>query len=205
MLLVGCGADAGKSRNELTGLKVTLDASNSRGKFGGKLTYKWKQIGGYLVDLNNTTSKKIMFTAPSKDDYKYFSDPVEQSSKFMLTVTELRKAIPWVHFNEKQETYTDSVTITYIPNPKYLAKRFVKTYLENNIAIMQKITSKTMIAKLNSIDNKVRTHFITIIRYHEMYYFHNLKALVIGKIDSDTEIKFYFSWDGTRWIMNEVL
>ena len=85
------------------------------------------------------------------------------------------------------------------------AKRFVSAYLANNITIMQSITSKRMINKLKThADSEAKSYFRTISSYHEMLYFHDLKAMIIA-ISQGEEIKFYFSWSGSRWIMDEVL
>ena len=84
-------------------------------------------------------------------------------------------------------------------------KRFVSAYLTNNVIVMQSITSKTMINKLKThADSEVKSYFKTIGSYHEMLYFHDLKAMVIA-VSQGEEIKFYFSWSGTRWIMDRVL
>jgi len=98
-----------------------------------------------------------------------------------------------------------------IPSPIELdspigqAKRFVSAYLGNNVTVMQSITSTNMINKLKThADSEVKSYFKTISSYHEMLYFHDLKAMVIAVSQSE-EIKFYFSWSGSRWIMDGVL
>jgi hypothetical protein len=87
---------------------------------------------------------------------------------------------------------------------KAQAKRFVSAYLAQNSSLMEQITSKTMIKKLKTVDDEVKNYFKTISSYHEMFYFHDKKAMVIA-ISQGEEIKFYFSWNGSRWIMDEVL
>ena len=89
-------------------------------------------------------------------------------------------------------------------SPTAQAKRFVSAYLSNKSSTMEKITSKKMINKLRTVDDKVKKYFKTIDSFHEMLYFHDLKAMVIA-ISQGEEIKFYFSWSGSRWIMDEVL
>lgn len=84
------------------------------------------------------------------------------------------------------------------------AKRFVSAYLSKNNSLMEQITSKTMITKLKTVDDEVKDYFKTISSYHEMLYFHDSKAMVIA-ISQGEEIKFYFSWNGSRWIMDRVL
>lgn len=85
------------------------------------------------------------------------------------------------------------------------AKRFVSAYLANNVTVMQSITSKSMINRLKTeADSEVKSYFKTISTYHVMLYFHDLKALVIA-VSQGEEIKFYFSWSGSRWIMGRVL
>jgi len=70
---------------------------------------------------------------------------------------------------------------------------------------MQQITSKTMINKLKTeADSKVKSYFKTIKSYHEMLYFHDLKAMLIV-VSQGEEIKFYFTWAGNRWILDRVL
>lgn len=88
-------------------------------------------------------------------------------------------------------------------NAKDIAKTFVKAYLADN-SMVEQITSKRMIEKLRGIDDDVKEYFRAITSYHEMMYFHDLKAMVIA-ISKGEEIKFYFSWNGKRWILDEVL
>jgi len=88
------------------------------------------------------------------------------------------------------------------------AKRFVSAYLSKNNSLMEQITSKKMIKKLKTVDDEVNDYFKDIESYHEMLYFHDLKAMVIAITTaggSSEEIKFYFSWSGSQWIMDEVL
>jgi len=96
----------------------------------------------------------------------------------------------------------DNISVVY--SPKSLAKEFVKAYLSNRTGTMQQITSKQMITKLLTVDSKVKSYFRTINSYHEMIYFHDLKAMVIA-ISKGEEIKFYFSWTGRRWVLDRVL
>ncbi|HHD75659.1 MAG TPA: hypothetical protein ENK95_02395 [Campylobacterales bacterium] len=84
------------------------------------------------------------------------------------------------------------------------AKRFVSAYLANNTDAMQKITSTNMINTLKTVDDEVKDYFQKISAYHEMYYFHDFKALVIA-VSQGEEIKFYFSWGGNRWVLTKVL
>ena len=83
------------------------------------------------------------------------------------------------------------------------AKRFVSAYLGNNVTVMQSITSKSMIRELKTVDTEAKDYFRSISKYHELIYFHDLKALVIAQSQGE-EIKFYFSWTGTRWLMTRV-
>jgi len=102
-----------------------------------------------------------------------------------------------------------SIATAPIPvSPTAQAKRFVVAYLSHRDSTMEKITSKNMITKLRGIDSKVKRYFKKIDSYHEMKYFHNLKAMVVAISSAEEEkeeIKFYFSWSGSRWIMEEVL
>ncbi|MBU1668730.1 hypothetical protein KKC13_09950 [bacterium] len=91
-----------------------------------------------------------------------------------------------------------------LDSPIGQAKRFVSAYLAENEALMQQITSKQMINKLKTVDDEVKDYFGKITSYHEMLYFHDLKALVIA-VSQGEEIKFYFSWSGSRWILDRVL
>ena len=101
------------------------------------------------------------------------------------------------------------IAIAPIPvSPEAQAKRFISAYLSHRDSTMEKITSKNMIKKLRGIDAKVKKYFRKIDSYHEMKYFHNLKAMVIAISTADgekKEIKFYFSWSGSRWFMDELL
>jgi len=64
LLLSGC-ANAGKDQIVNEGDTVTLDGSNSQAKYGWTiLKYKWKQIQGKHVQLENKNTKIATFIAP---------------------------------------------------------------------------------------------------------------------------------------------
>ncbi len=81
-VITGCAtADAGKDLVVKSGDKVVLDGSKSKSTTNKKLKYKWKQILGKKVKLENANSVKASFIAPDvKKDTKL---------KFALTVSEV--------------------------------------------------------------------------------------------------------------------
>lgn len=94
------------------------------------------------------------------------------------------------------------------PSPSEMAREFVEAYLANDDATMERITSKKMIERLKTVDTRVRRYFNLIVEYPSMNYFHDLKAVVVGVAVENGEViqvKFYFNWVGTHWIMTEVL
>lgn len=100
------------------------------------------------------------------------------------------------------------VTVVAPASTSTMARDFVQAYLADDNATMKQITSKKMIAKLRTIDTKVKKYFNLIEYYPSMKYFHDLKALVVGvakENGEEIEIKFYFNWVGSHWIMTEVL
>ncbi len=59
-------ADAGTNQSVASGSTVTLDGSNSSDPdLGDTITYQWRQISGTQVSLNDVTSAKPSFTAPT--------------------------------------------------------------------------------------------------------------------------------------------
>lgn len=94
------------------------------------------------------------------------------------------------------------------PSPSEMAREFVEAYLANDDATMERITSKKMIERLKGVDTRARRYFNLIVEYPSMNYFHDLKAVVVGVAVENgevTQVKFYFNWVGTHWIMTEVL
>ncbi len=103
---------------------------------------------------------------------------------------------------------TRDITVIAPPSPSDIARDFVTAYLANDNVTMETITSKKMIDKLKTIDLKVKKYFNLIGYYPSMKYFHDLKALVVGvatENGQEVQIKFYFNWVGSHWIMTEVL
>lgn len=65
LLFVGC-ADAGKDQVVTSATTVTLDGSASTTEVDGEITkYKWRQVSGKKVKLQNKNSVKSTFTAPT--------------------------------------------------------------------------------------------------------------------------------------------
>jgi hypothetical protein len=90
-------ADAGPDQTVDSGDTVTLDGHRSSDPSGGTLTYKWTQISGPKVSLDDPTSVNPTFTAPETE--------VQENIIFQLVVT-----------NEQGEkSKPDSVTITVNP------------------------------------------------------------------------------------------
>ncbi len=85
------------------------------------------------------------------------------------------------------------------------AEKFVTAYLTNKTSTMRKITTQALINKLKTKNSLVRNYFSNIVSYHKLLYFHDYKAMVIGKMRDGKEITFYFSWDGTRWVLDSVV
>jgi chitinase len=90
-------ADAGPDQTVDSGDTVTLDGHRSSDPSGGTLTYKWTQISGPKVSLDDPTSVNPTFTAPETE--------VQENIIFQLVVT-----------NEQGEkSKPDSVMITVDP------------------------------------------------------------------------------------------
>ena len=136
-VITGCAtADAGKDQVVKSGDKVVLDGSKSKSKTNKKLNYKWKQILGKKVKLENANSVKASFIAPVvKKDTKL---------KFMLTVKEVGR---------------DSVDIDYVSvlvKPKKIDKDTTPPVItlngDSNITLYVGDKYKELGAK--AIDNK---------------------------------------------------
>lgn len=100
------------------------------------------------------------------------------------------------------------VIVIVAPSPSDIARDFVEAYLAEDNATMEQLISKKMIDKLRTIDVKVKQYFNLIVAYPSMNYFHDLKALVVGvaiENGEEIEIKFYFNWVGSHWVLLEVL
>jgi len=93
----------------------------------------------------------------------------------------------------------------YATDVKEQAKKFVLGYLLNNVTTMRKIASQRVIDKLKTKDTLVRQYFRNIKTYYKLLYFHDYTAMVIAEMNDGKELKFYFSWDGVRWILNSVI
>jgi hypothetical protein len=87
----------------------------------------------------------------------------------------------------------------------HLTKMFIGAYLTNNMNSMQKIAPKRVISKLKTKDTLVKSYFKKIRSYSKLLYFHTYQALVIGYTSDNKEIKFYFAWDGGRWVLESVI
>jgi RHS repeat-associated protein len=80
LLVAGC-ADAGKDRRVVSGEEVVLDGSASSPDFGGEIKhYKWKQVSGPKVLLEDNETLQARFTAPDVSQTKRL--------RFMLTTVE---------------------------------------------------------------------------------------------------------------------
>ena len=96
----GC-ANAGRDKKLYSNTKVILDASSSKAEFGGKIVrYKWKQISGKKVKINNKFSKKANFIAPK----------VKKTKKLVFELTTIEKGGSVSPFKSR-----DRVRITILP------------------------------------------------------------------------------------------
>ena len=93
----------------------------------------------------------------------------------------------------------------YATDVKNQAKKFVLGYLLNNTTTMRKMAPQRVIDKLKTKDTLVRRYFRNIKTYYKLLYFHDYKAMVIAEMNDGKELKFYFSWDGVRWILDSVI
>ncbi len=183
----------------------------------------------FQVSIETKKGERILYYTPTDKKPRYYTRKYEKDSKkpyygFMLgskykdgnwhTIRrnldkDLKSKEPDNELVSIKDFYVSGYgsldNITGIHRPDKIAKAFVKAYLENDTNTMKKITSNRMIGKLKSIDEDVKKYFKTITSYREMVYFHDLKAMVIAITKEDEEIKFYFSWNGGYWIMDEVL
>ncbi len=183
----------------------------------------------FQVSIETKKGERILYYTPTDKKPRYYTRKYEKDSKkpyygFMLgskykdgnwhTIRrnldkDLKSKEPDNELVSIKDFYVSGFgsldNITGIHRPDKIAKAFVKAYLENDTNTMKKITSNRMIGKLKSIDEDVKKYFKTITSYREMVYFHDLKAMVIGITKENEEIKFYFSWNGGYWIMDEVL
>jgi len=65
LLLAGC-ADAGQDKVAKSATTVVLEGNASTASVGGEIKkYKWKQVSGAKVKINNSKNKIITFTAPT--------------------------------------------------------------------------------------------------------------------------------------------
>ncbi len=71
-------ADAGPDQTVNEGSSVTLNGSGSSDPDGDSLTYRWTQVSGIAVNLNNSTSALATFTSPDIDQ--------DETVVFQLTV-----------------------------------------------------------------------------------------------------------------------
>ena len=86
-----------------------------------------------------------------------------------------------------------------------MAKDFVSAYLTNNTSKMRTITTQEEINKLKTKDSTVKTYFRQITRYSKLLYFHDYQALVVATIKNGKKLNFSFSWNGNRWVLDEVI
>jgi len=101
-------------------------------------------------------------------------------------------------WNYRYYTYTAT-------DVKRIAQEFVKAYLANSATNMRKIAPQRVIDKLKTKHSTVRNYFSKIRTYYKLLYFHDYKAMVIGKTSDNKEIKFYFAWDGAQWVLESVI
>ncbi len=94
-------ANAGPDQNVNEGFVVCLDGSNSKDPDGGVLTYKWEQISGPAVTLDDPAFYQPLFNAP-------YVDAEGASLVFKLTVTDQEGL---------SATDTCIINIIYINNP----------------------------------------------------------------------------------------
>jgi hypothetical protein len=121
----GC-ANAGKDQSVKAGSIVTLDASKSTSLLKGPiLKYKWKQIEGIPVDLENKDSAEATFIAPN----------VEEKSILIFKLSTFEKK-----YGKSFSTH-DEVIINILPN----------TVVENKAPIANINASSTIIKEKGSI------------------------------------------------------
>ncbi|MCY4491734.1 MAG: PKD domain-containing protein [Thaumarchaeota archaeon] len=169
-------ADAGPDKTGFINDMITLDGTASTDPNGDALTYEWNQDSGTPITLDNFTSARTTFTAPSEPTILEFTLTVQDATHTVtdsITIT-IKERVQTRNIKEMSDTLISAqitapnqITMTYNEE----LSTFINSYLNFTISgedIPRSITGingSPSIERMVNIDGNNTTAFITTLTF----------------------------------------